>query len=59
MTDTRAEQPLGLPWTVRLFESAPIAPICRVLRFALYVFYGLGAWVGAALMERLLSAALR
>jgi len=30
-----------------------------VLRFALYVFYGLGAWIGAALMERLLSAALR
>ena len=27
MTDARAEQPLGLPWTVRLFESAPIAPI--------------------------------
>jgi hypothetical protein len=29
-----------------------------VLQFVLYVFYGLGAWVGAALMERLLSAAL-
>ncbi len=27
MTDARAEQPLGLPWTVRLFESVPIAPI--------------------------------
>jgi len=27
MTDARAEQPLDLPWTVRLFESAPIAPI--------------------------------
>ncbi len=29
-----------------------------VVRFALYVFYGLGAWVGAALMERLLSTVL-
>jgi hypothetical protein len=29
-----------------------------VVRFALYVFGGLGAWVGAALMERLLSSAL-
>ena len=88
----RAEQPLGLPWTVRLFESVPIAPIwigilvvfsslalyvayayqvewidapgqpswhhLELVRFALYVFGGLGAWVGAALMERLLSAAL-
>ena len=27
MNDARAEQPLGLPWTVRLFESAPVAPI--------------------------------
>ncbi len=27
MTDARAEQPLGIPWTVRFFESAPIAPL--------------------------------
>jgi hypothetical protein len=41
-------------------ESVSTWPVdsSGVLRFALYVFYGLGAWVGAALMERLLSAAL-
>jgi hypothetical protein len=41
-------------------ESVSTWPVdtSGVLRFALYVFGGLGAWVGAALMERLLSAAL-
>jgi hypothetical protein len=40
-------------------ESVSTWPVdtSGVLRFALYVFGGLGAWVGAALMERLLSAA--
>ena len=41
-------------------ESVSTWPVdsSGVVRFALYVFGGLGAWVGAALMERLLSAAL-
>jgi hypothetical protein len=42
-------------------ESVSTWPVdsSGLLRFVLYVFYGLGAWIGAALMERLLSAALR
>ncbi len=53
MSDARAEQPLGLPWTVRLFESAPIAPIWIgiLLAFswlALYVAYAYQVeWIGA------------
>ena len=41
-------------------ESVSTWPVdsSGVLRFGLYVVGGLGAWVGAALMERLLSAAL-
>ncbi len=41
-------------------ESVSTWPVdtSGVVRFALYVFGGLGAWVGAALMERLLSAGL-
>ncbi len=41
-------------------ESVSTWPVdsSGVVRFVLYVFGGLGAWVGAALMERLLSAAL-
>ena len=52
MTDARAEQPLGLPWTVRLFESVPIAPIWIGIGvafswLALYVAYTYQVeWIG-------------
>ncbi len=54
MTDARAEQPLSLPWTVRLFESAPIAPIWIgiLLAFswlAVYVAYAYQVeWIGGS-----------
>ena len=53
MTDARAEQPLGLPWTVRLFESVPIAPIWIGILvafswLALYVAYAYQVdWISA------------
>ncbi len=53
MTDARAEQPLGHPWTVRLFESAPVAPIWIGILvafswLALYVAYAYQVeWIGA------------
>ncbi len=54
MTDVRAEQPLGLPWTVRLFESVPIAPIWIGILvafswLALYVAYAYQVeWIGGS-----------
>ena len=53
MTDARAERPLGIPWTVRFFESAPIAPIWIGILvafswLALYVAYAYQVdWIGA------------
>ena len=53
MTGARAEQPLGLPWTVRLFESVPIAPVwigilVAFFWLALYVAYAYQVgWIGA------------
>jgi hypothetical protein len=53
MSDARAEQPPGLPWTVRFFESAPIAPIWIGILvafswLAIYVAYAYQVdWIGA------------
>ncbi len=53
MSDARAEQPLGLPWAVRLFESVPIAPVWIGILvafswLALYVAYAYQVeWIGA------------
>ena len=52
MHNAPAEQPLRLPWTVRLFERAPIAPIWIGILLAsawlaLYVAYAYQVeWIG-------------
>ncbi len=54
MTNAPAEPPLGLPWTVRLFESAPISPIWIGILLAfswlsVYVAYAYQVeWIGGS-----------